>query len=63
MIRYRPQATSSALNDAIEFLRTKVATLASDGWEKAGDIVVTEHRNAAVGTRVYRAATTLTRAE
>jgi hypothetical protein len=63
MIRYRPQATASGLDDAISYLKTKVTKLAAEGWDKVGDIVVTETRNATAGTRVFRAATTLTRAE
>lgn len=63
MIRYRTQVTASALNDAIGYLKTKVTTLATDGWEQAGDVVVTETRNASNGVRGFRAATTLLRAE
>lgn len=63
MIRYRPQATASGLDDAIGYLKVKVTKLAAEGWDKVGDIVVTEARSASAGTRVFRVATTLTRAE
>jgi hypothetical protein len=63
MIRYRPSTTASSLNDALAYIENKIFTLAAEGWQKSGDIVITESRNAASGTRVFRGATTLIREE